>query len=164
LERCAPQKSRGAGPSGSAPLRPDTRVFDFDRHLEGVLLVAAKAQVPDPLCLFPLFLGEIASKLSGFSHFHLLASCLILLYTLITETVNTLITEMQKKVGRPPGKTQDRPFQMKVNATFMAMVDDWRRNQPDMPSRAEAIRRMVALVAASESPAAAKPRSRPAKK
>jgi hypothetical protein len=55
---------------------------------------------------------------------------------------------MPKKVGRPPGKIQDRPFQMKVNDAFMAQVDDWRKQQPDMPSRAEAIRRMVALVAA----------------
>jgi hypothetical protein len=55
------------------------------------------------------------------------------------EIVNTLITEMQKKVGRPPGKTQDRPFQMKVNDALMASVDDWRRKQPDLSSRAEAI-------------------------
>ena len=45
--------------------------------------------------------------------------------------------------GRPPGRTQDRPFQMRVSETFLRTVDDWRRGQIDLPSRAEAIRRMV---------------------
>jgi hypothetical protein len=45
--------------------------------------------------------------------------------------------------GRPPKRTQDRPFQMRVSESFLRMVDDWRRGQIDVPSRAEAIRRMV---------------------
>src|SRR5262249_7932854 len=49
--------------------------------------------------------------------------------------------------GRPPGRTQDRPFQMRVSETFLRTVDDWRRGQIDLPSRAEAIRRMVELAA-----------------
>jgi hypothetical protein len=48
--------------------------------------------------------------------------------------------------GRPPSsRTQDRPFQMRVSQSFLQTVDDWRRNQVDVPSRAEAIRRMVEI-------------------
>ena len=47
--------------------------------------------------------------------------------------------------GRPAKRTQDRPFQMRVSESFLRMVDDWRRSQTDIPSRAEAIRRMVEL-------------------
>jgi hypothetical protein len=49
--------------------------------------------------------------------------------------------------GRPPKRTQDRPFQMRVSEAFLRTVDDWRRTQIDVPSRAEAIRRMVELAA-----------------
>jgi hypothetical protein len=62
--------------------------------------------------------------------------------------VNTLITTMTSKNrsrGRPPRRTQDRPFQMRVSEDFLRAVDDWRRGQIDLPSRAEAIRRMVEL-------------------
>jgi hypothetical protein len=34
---------------------------------------------------------------------------------------------------------------MRVSEPFLRMVDDWRRGQTDVPSRAEAIRRMVEL-------------------
>jgi hypothetical protein len=37
----------------------------------------------------------------------------------------------------------DRTFQMRVTKAFMALVDDWRRQQPSPPSRAEAIRHLV---------------------
>jgi hypothetical protein len=48
--------------------------------------------------------------------------------------------------GRPRKRTtQDRPFQMRVSEEFLRMVDDWRRSQVDLPSRAEAIRRLVEL-------------------
>ena len=36
-------------------------------------------------------------------------------------------------------------FEMRVTASFLKMVDDWRRRQPELPSRAEAIRRLVEL-------------------
>jgi hypothetical protein len=52
--------------------------------------------------------------------------------------------------GRPPKRTQDRPFQMRVSESFLRMVDDWRRGQLDVPSRAEAIRRMVELAINAE--------------
>jgi hypothetical protein len=48
--------------------------------------------------------------------------------------------------GRPRKRiTQDRPFQMRVSEQFLRMVDDWRRTQLDLPSRAEAVRRLVEL-------------------
>ena len=49
--------------------------------------------------------------------------------------------------GRPTKKAQDRPFQMRVSDDFFRTVDEWRRGQADLPSRAEAIRRMVELAA-----------------
>jgi hypothetical protein len=40
---------------------------------------------------------------------------------------------------------QDTPgvFQMRVRASFLAKIDAWRREQEDLPPRAEAIRRLV---------------------
>lgn len=38
---------------------------------------------------------------------------------------------------------QSERFQMRVSPAFLRLVDDWRRKQPDLPSRAEAIRRLV---------------------
>ena len=52
--------------------------------------------------------------------------------------------------GRPAKRTQDRPFQMRVSESFLRMVDNWRRGQIDVPSRAEAIRRMVELAVSAE--------------
>jgi hypothetical protein len=49
--------------------------------------------------------------------------------------------------GRPKGRAQDRPFQMRVSEAFLRTVDDWRRAQTDLPSRAEAVRRMVEVAA-----------------
>jgi len=36
-----------------------------------------------------------------------------------------------------------RPYQMRVTEKWLATIDNWRRQQPDLPSRAEAIRRLV---------------------
>jgi len=38
---------------------------------------------------------------------------------------------------------QTHLFQMRVSQSFLKKVDDWRRMQPDLPARAEAIRRLV---------------------
>lgn len=43
-------------------------------------------------------------------------------------------------------------FHMRLSSRFIHEVDDWRRNQPDLPSRAEAIRRLVALALKAEKP------------
>jgi len=34
-------------------------------------------------------------------------------------------------------------FEMKATPTWFGLVDEWRRKQPDLPPRAEAIRRLV---------------------
>jgi len=40
---------------------------------------------------------------------------------------------------------KNQPFQMRVSRDWLSTIDDWRRQQPDIPSRAEAIRQLVAL-------------------
>ena len=45
------------------------------------------------------------------------------------------------KKHMPEEKT--KPFQMRVSPEWLEMIDDWRRTQTDIPSRAEAIRRLV---------------------
>jgi hypothetical protein len=57
--------------------------------------------------------------------------------------VNTEITKMQKKVGRPSGRLKNRPFQMRVDEAFLAKIYDWRRKQPDFPNKTQAIIRLV---------------------
>jgi hypothetical protein len=54
-----------------------------------------------------------------------------------------IMTSSRRPPGRPSKEPQDRPFQMRVSEEFLRMVDDWRRRQKDLPSRAEAIRRLV---------------------
>jgi hypothetical protein len=41
---------------------------------------------------------------------------------------------------------------MQVCEQFLRMVDDWRRSQADLPSRAEAIRRLVESAAKRKKP------------
>ena len=49
-------------------------------------------------------------------------------------------------MGRPPGRIQDRPFQMRLSGEFLERLDEWRSKQPEPPSRAEAIRRLTAAM------------------
>jgi len=51
----------------------------------------------------------------------------------------------KRRRGRPPGRSQDKPFMMRVNDEFLQLVDGWREGKPDEPSRAEAIRQLVKL-------------------
>jgi hypothetical protein len=39
---------------------------------------------------------------------------------------------------------------MRASKEFLDRLDDWRRKQPDLPSRAEAIRRLIARALAAE--------------
>jgi hypothetical protein len=50
-------------------------------------------------------------------------------------------------MAKPP-KTER--FGMVVEPEFLEAIDDWRRKQPELPSRAEAIRRLVKLALQSE--------------
>ncbi|HBU62414.1 MAG: hypothetical protein CMH91_15115 [Oceanicaulis sp.] len=47
------------------------------------------------------------------------------------------------KVGRPKGAEHTKLFQMRASEEFLQSVDDWRRRQDEIPSRAEAIRQLV---------------------
>ncbi|MFK8034852.1 MAG: hypothetical protein AB8B94_11965 [Hyphomicrobiales bacterium] len=38
---------------------------------------------------------------------------------------------------------KDKTFQMRVSEEFLKKIDDWRRQQPEIPSRSEAIRILV---------------------
>ena len=42
-----------------------------------------------------------------------------------------------------PKREHDRVFQMRVSDSFVDAVDGWRRVQQDLPSRAEAVRRLI---------------------
>ena len=46
-------------------------------------------------------------------------------------------------MGRPPGRIQDRPFQMRLSGEFLERLDGWRRKQSHVLSRAEAIRNLT---------------------
>ena len=42
-------------------------------------------------------------------------------------------------------KTASERYEMRVPAEWLERIDGWRRTQDDLPSRAEAIRRLVDL-------------------
>jgi hypothetical protein len=48
-----------------------------------------------------------------------------------------------KKLGRPKKESKTRQVQMRLAEEFLAKIDAWRRVQPDLPSKTEAIRRLV---------------------
>jgi hypothetical protein len=48
---------------------------------------------------------------------------------------------------RPSTGRNGRPLQLYATNDFIALVDKWRRQQPDIPNRSEAIRRMVVIAA-----------------
>ena len=51
-------------------------------------------------------------------------------------------------------------FEMRVDADFLGTVDEWRRRQPDLPTRAEAIRRIVQAVSVEPAESADAPGER----
>jgi hypothetical protein len=53
------------------------------------------------------------------------------------------IIKVNTFMGRPPGRIQDRPFQMRLSNEFLERLDEWRLRQPDLPSRAESVRRLT---------------------
>ena len=36
-------------------------------------------------------------------------------------------------------------LEMRVTPTFLKVIDEWRRREPDIPTRTEAVRRLVAI-------------------
>jgi len=43
-------------------------------------------------------------------------------------------------MGRPPGKINDTPFQMRASKQFLKSVDKWRARQPDKPRKVNSSR------------------------
>jgi hypothetical protein len=54
-----------------------------------------------------------------------------------------LMTTPAAKMGRRPVDSEAVTLRMHIR--LLAAIDDWRRGQPDLPSRTEAIRRLVVL-------------------
>lgn len=54
-----------------------------------------------------------------------------------------------KKMRKKPD-TLDELVQVRCNESFLAALDNWRRSQDDLPSRAEAIRRLVTTAIAKD--------------
>lgn len=52
---------------------------------------------------------------------------------------------------------KSRIFQLTVYPSWMKLVDDWRRTQPDNPNKSEAIRQLV-LIAVGKDPKAEPPK------
>lgn len=43
------------------------------------------------------------------------------------------------------GEANSTRFEMRASEAWLRELDDWRRKQPDIPGRAESIRRLVAM-------------------
>jgi hypothetical protein len=56
--------------------------------------------------------------------------------------VNIKSQKEKKKMGRPSGR-KGRPLQLYATDEFLALIDEWRRQQPDIPNRSVSIRRLV---------------------
>ena len=69
----------------------------------------------------------------------------------------TYITRMTQDMVRPTDDPKGTTLQMRVSAAYLKTIDDWRRQQPDLPSRSEAIRRLTAIALLS----AKKPKREP---
>ena len=52
---------------------------------------------------------------------------------------------MMQDMVRPTDDPKDTTLQMRVSKAFLKSIDEWRRKQPDFPSRAAAIRELVEL-------------------
>jgi hypothetical protein len=44
--------------------------------------------------------------------------------------------------------TKTERLELRVDVEFLAKVDEWRRNQPDLPARATAVRQLVEIALA----------------
>src|SRR6266702_3816238 len=69
------------------------------------------------------------------------------------------VTGMTQDMVRPNDDPKQEILQMRVSATYSKSIDDWRRKQPDLPLRSEAIRRLTAM-ALSTAASPAKTRER----
>jgi hypothetical protein len=51
---------------------------------------------------------------------------------------------------RPTDDPKTLTIRLRVSADYIAGIDAWRRKQPDVPSRSEAIRKLTAMALASK--------------
>ena len=54
------------------------------------------------------------------------------------------------KKGRPP--VDSEAVNVRLERSFLSVLDNWRRNQADLPSRPEAIRRLLEQALGAEPP------------
>jgi Arc/MetJ-type ribon-helix-helix transcriptional regulator len=59
------------------------------------------------------------------------------------------ITVLRKRRGRPP-TGQDPVTAVRLSPALKSQIEDWAKQQPDNPSRSEAIRRLVKLALAAK--------------
>jgi hypothetical protein len=57
--------------------------------------------------------------------------------------LSSVMTYVPVKIAKGSTMDKDKHFQMRVSQDFLNLLDEFRREQADLPSRAEAIRRMV---------------------
>ncbi|TPW32743.1 hypothetical protein FJU11_00515 [Pararhizobium mangrovi] len=55
--------------------------------------------------------------------------------------MSSIINVKKSKTGRPP--VESSAVTVRVHSDMLARIDDWRREQTDLPGRPEAIRRLV---------------------
>jgi hypothetical protein len=60
------------------------------------------------------------------------------------------IAVVRKKRGRP-ATGQDPVSAIRLSLTLRAAIDNWAKQQPDQPSRSEAIRRLIEVALAGKS-------------
>lgn len=64
-------------------------------------------------------------------------------FLLYENDVGCVNSRRRKRRGRPPGEKYAPPVPVRLTADQLSAIDDFRRGAPDLPSRSEAIRRLV---------------------
>lgn len=100
------------------------------------LTIASWKSAAFPSCRYPLGFRSFVSPSGSFKWAIkvILRSSLRLYYAHGTY-------RCMSKQARP--ERQSERFNMKASPEFLARLDHWRRKQPDLPNRSEAIRRLV---------------------
>jgi hypothetical protein len=54
-----------------------------------------------------------------------------------------MVKTPKAKVGRPPGRTYEKTMMLRFDQAWIDAIDTWRNQQPDKPTKADAIRTLV---------------------
>jgi hypothetical protein len=57
--------------------------------------------------------------------------------------MSIVLNTKKSKIGRPT--VDSEAVTVRLERSSLTRLDDWRRNQPDLPTRPEAIRRLIEL-------------------